>query len=102
MRVRGHTLLSEGAAFTAKGYRHGCTGAGRCMCGAASPILPSDNARKAWHREHKQAVLDQRGPVATCLGCDPPGGFPTFEDAQRHARAEGHGRIEISTEARTR
>jgi hypothetical protein len=27
-----------------------------CSCGAQSPVLESDNARKRWHKDHKNAV----------------------------------------------
>jgi hypothetical protein len=110
--VKGHGLRGEGLAFVQEpAYFGGPSGPrmvfdqkgqGLCHCGAWSPILPTTAARRRWHREHKQAVLDERGPAATCVGCDPPQGFASFEDAQRHARAEGHGRIEVSTEGRKR
>jgi hypothetical protein len=38
----------------------------------------------------------------TCPACDPPAVFTSWAAAERHARAESHGRIEISTEVRTR
>jgi hypothetical protein len=60
-QIPGHGLKSEG-----KPYGPGTTGygghmriAGRvgyalCSCGEISPDLESDNARKRWHKEHKQ------------------------------------------------
>ena len=32
----------------------------RCECGERAPTLPSDAARKRWHREHKEAVRAAR------------------------------------------
>lgn len=69
MRVAGHELQAEGAAFqtgratinrrperiqynTVSGV-----GFGLCSCRAQSPILDSAAKRKAWHREHKQEML---------------------------------------------
>lgn len=107
--VKGHGLQGEGLAFVDESCPpwnprprlvYDQEGRGLCGCGEWSPVLPSTAARKRWHREHKQAVLDQRGPAATCMACDPPQGFPTFEAAQRHARAEQHGRIEVHIEPR--
>lgn len=57
-----HGLWFEGAPHDAYGHRivsnggwAGTGGPGRaaCRCGALSPVLPSANQRKAWHREHK-------------------------------------------------
>lgn len=73
--MRGHGLAHEGAAHYSRlcvkcdylyGHRpdwdkgrsgHGTSGEGHalCACGAMSEHLPSGNARKAWHREHKTA-----------------------------------------------
>lgn len=59
--VRGHTLRHEGAAFKPNGYlsiydqTHGHA---KCSCGALSESLPSRNARKRWHRAHKEEVRD--------------------------------------------
>jgi hypothetical protein len=96
VRVKGHGLRWEGRALSIDARLHNGVGHGRCECGGRSPELPNTAARKRWHREHKQAVLDQLGPAATCMACDPPQGFPTFEAAQRHARAEQHCRIEVN------
>lgn len=52
--LRGHTLISEGRA-----YRHGIqvrVGVGRCSCGAVSPELTGNSARKRWHADHKADV----------------------------------------------
>jgi hypothetical protein len=53
-RLAGHTLPNEGRVF---GYQLGCmVGSARCSCGEESPSLPSANARKKWHREHKDKI----------------------------------------------
>ena len=67
MRVKGHTLRSEGAAYsrTADGERHtrarwnsaSGVGYGLCSCGATSDILDSAGLRKRWHRNHKAEVV---------------------------------------------
>lgn len=54
-RVPGHGLRNEGKAVDAAGW-FVKVGKGRCECGAQSPELTSDNARKRWHREHKAEV----------------------------------------------
>ena len=66
MRVKGHTLRSEGAAYSRgeDGVRHmrarwnttSGVGYGLCSCGEVSDILDSANLRKAWHRNHKAEV----------------------------------------------
>lgn len=67
MRVRGHTLIMEGAAYkddpTAFGKvgrvqwgTAGGVGFALCSCGARSPIFDSASKRKAWHRNHKAEV----------------------------------------------
>lgn len=64
-RLPGHALQHEG-----KPYERGDEedwlrtwlpiGVGLCQCGATSPELGSDTARKAWHRDvHKPAVRAQ-------------------------------------------
>jgi hypothetical protein len=62
--VAGHTL-----EFGGRGHYHhgrlfpqvGDSGVkpdrGRCSCGELSPPLPSDGARKRWHRAHKEAIV---------------------------------------------
>lgn len=57
MRVKGHGLRYEGAAFDEHGKYVGRglrEGRGKCSCGEFSPVLYSDSARKRWHREHKE------------------------------------------------
>ena len=75
--VRGHGLIYNGAAMeraavglwptqvTADdaywlpahpGYSTSGVGIGVCRCGASSAVLPTAAARKAWHREHKDAI----------------------------------------------
>ncbi|MCC5574527.1 hypothetical protein IMZ11_02590 [Microtetraspora sp. AC03309] len=64
-RLSGHTLRSEGAPFswTQNGGRYvrtriTWTGKGLCSCGATSEELTSNNARKRWHRAHKDAIRE--------------------------------------------
>jgi hypothetical protein len=56
VRVAGHSLLREGAAYSSEGnllmYRPRL-GHGKCSCGEVSPLMSSGGARKRWHREHK-------------------------------------------------
>jgi hypothetical protein len=58
-RIPGHTLPFEGRVYIGEslvGHGNG-PGRARCSCGEMSPeVLPSTNARKQWHREHKEAV----------------------------------------------
>jgi hypothetical protein len=70
MRVVGHGLQDEGAAYSSMHCTEGpCKklptvkrltpsgtsghGHGLCECGALSPHLETGNARERWHREHK-------------------------------------------------
>jgi hypothetical protein len=72
-RLPGHGLLSEGKPYEwrrgdeedapswhpARYYgvgRWASSGCGICSCGAASPPLESDGARKRWHRVHKDEI----------------------------------------------
>lgn len=68
-RLPGHGLLSEGwpyewrqgdeedAPSWHKSSRRDWAGHGVCSCGAASPAsLDTNNARKRWHKAHKEAV----------------------------------------------
>ena len=63
-RVPGHTLRLEGAPYDEDGrlLTNGWNasprgaGCGKCSCGALSDVLPSANARKQWHRDHKDRV----------------------------------------------
>lgn len=63
VRLPGHELMFEGAAYGPDGSRlHWNTVAGygyaKCGCGSMSPeALASAAARKRWHRAHKDAVL---------------------------------------------
>lgn len=66
-RLAGHELPFEGKAtrkerksFAAKqtGEQVGHT---YCSCGERSPELPSDNARKKWHRDHKNDIRSAAG-----------------------------------------
>ncbi|GAA2990544.1 hypothetical protein GCM10017559_08210 [Streptosporangium longisporum] len=69
-RLSGHTLSNEGAPFTWIGSsgRHvrtaGRHGVALCSCGETSPPLGSNNARKRWHREHKDEL---RGGAAALV-----------------------------------
>jgi hypothetical protein len=62
VRLRGHILVSEGAAMDDRGYRVGSyrttggTGRARCGCGVLSEVFDSATKRKAWHRGHKATV----------------------------------------------
>lgn len=84
-RLPGHGLLSEGHPYE---WRQGdeedtpswhrvarhWRGHGVCQCGAASPELDTNGARKRWHKDHKQAERIAEGP---------------FEVLARRIRAEG-------------
>lgn len=54
-RLAGHSVPYEGRIFDGWLVRDGA-GEARCSCGAVSPVLPSTNARRKWHREHKDEV----------------------------------------------
>lgn len=70
-RLAGHTLAAEGAPHRLTPgrrvvrdmYRLGVGGTGRalCSCGVYSGVLTSAALRRAWHRDHKTAVM--RGEV---------------------------------------
>lgn len=51
--VKGHTLSMEGQPL---GYARSGIGYGGCSCGARSEELPSNAARKRWHKKHKEEV----------------------------------------------
>jgi hypothetical protein len=59
-RVAGHSMPHEGQALDERGsvrrdyHRDGKT---RCECGEWSPALPSNGARKRWHRDHKNQIF---------------------------------------------
>jgi hypothetical protein len=57
----GHALTGEGVAHEKRrdGRWQSTTsrlGVGLCECGETSPELTSNNQRKAWHAQHKDAV----------------------------------------------
>ena len=63
--LRGHALQGEGAAYERsdegnwlKVWR-GWDGVGLCECGATSPVLGGNNARKRWHAAHKTEMRSQ-------------------------------------------
>ena len=63
-RVAGHALQAEGKPHEPNGegghmraWRH--AGYALCSCGAASPELESDAARKRWHAVHKDEIADE-------------------------------------------
>ena len=66
--LRGHALRGEGMAFEPSDEEpwvtawRGWTGAGLCECGATSPVLDSNRARKAWHSRHKEEVRNAEQP----------------------------------------
>jgi hypothetical protein len=64
MRIAGHALMNEGAAFDDSGIRAyhlyattGGIGRAKCECGEMSEVLTSVGARQYWHRLHKEDVL---------------------------------------------
>jgi len=56
-RLAGHELRNEGRVYGgySAGYING-PGRATCSCGFRSEELPSTNARKQWHRDHKARV----------------------------------------------
>jgi len=55
-RLAGHILPNEGRINTnGLGTAQPC-GPARCSCGATSGVLHSANARRRWHRQHKDEV----------------------------------------------
>lgn len=61
-RLAGHTLPNEGAIYD--GVYIVSRGSTRCSCGVESPPLPSDNARRKWHRDHKDTIRAQEATDA--------------------------------------
>lgn len=61
-RVPGHALIAEGEPYYENGRQRflwrGDGGEGRalCECGELSEALPFGDARKRWHRQHKEEV----------------------------------------------
>lgn len=51
-RLAGHILPHEGRLSAGRQAE----GVGVCSCGATSEVLPSANARKRWHAEHKDLI----------------------------------------------
>jgi hypothetical protein len=60
-RLAGHELPNEGRIFPTGSFYSVPKGSTRCSCGEESPVLSSVNARKRWHREHKDAVRAAAG-----------------------------------------
>lgn len=60
MRVQGHSLPNEGCIYSG-GFRQRGEGSTKCQCGATSPVLPSDAARKRWHANHKASLAAVKG-----------------------------------------
>ena len=56
--VKGHTLSMEGQPV---GYARNGPGQGICSCRQLSPVLPTNAARKRWHKQHKDEILAARG-----------------------------------------
>jgi hypothetical protein len=65
-RLVGHELPWEGRLNNDRfsEIRNG-EGATHCSCGEPSPVLPTTNARKRWHQEHKDAIRARTGGDAT-------------------------------------
>lgn len=60
-RLAGHELPDEGRVYE-NGIYPVQQGVGVCSCGEKSQqSLPSANARKKWHRDHKNDILSKRG-----------------------------------------
>lgn len=63
-RLAGHGMPYEGQALAMRTggveVRRDQRTAGqtRCECGEWSPVLPSNGARKRWHRDHKIQVRE--------------------------------------------
>lgn len=66
--VKGHGLINEGTGYEPgwppEAYlrrfwtmAHDRGGVAVCWCGAISDPLPSDAARKRWHRDHKANLM---------------------------------------------
>lgn len=70
-RLAGHSLVHEGAAHDEEGQRirqhwsvnAAGVGRGKCSCGALSDVLPSGGQRKAWHKAHKEELLEDEPAV---------------------------------------
>lgn len=55
-RLDGHGLRNEGRYWSGLSYRSDGMAPGICECGTESALLPSANARKRWHRDHKDEL----------------------------------------------
>lgn len=75
-RLPGHGLLSEGFPYERRQGdeedapswhrtdRWVHEGHGVCSCGASSPLLDTDGARKRWHKAHKDEIRsDEKDPT---------------------------------------
>jgi hypothetical protein len=69
-RLSGHALRHEGKPFRRGGrtgndwvrhYGNDRQGFGLCECGATSPELATDAARRRWHVNHKAEVRQAAG-----------------------------------------
>jgi hypothetical protein len=67
--IKGHGLVNEGVGYPPTELpetilrRYWCmyhdqNGVALCRCGAVSDPLPSNAARKRWHREHKRQIAE--------------------------------------------
>ncbi len=59
-RLAGHELPNEGRLYE-NGIYPVQQGVGVCSCGDKSQVLPSANARKKWHRDHKNDIRSELG-----------------------------------------
>jgi hypothetical protein len=57
-KVAGHALESGGRSHAEYPYRKDIPRPAVCECGATSELLPTNEARKQWHREHKADMID--------------------------------------------
>lgn len=60
-KLKGHGLRHEGRYWTGFRYVSGGMAPGVCECGAVSEPLNAANARKQWHRDHKNDIRSERG-----------------------------------------
>lgn len=66
--LKGHALQSEGKPYERGEYGGkwirvsyaqfptSPAGVGLCECGATSPVLESNGARRRWHADHKEKI----------------------------------------------
>ena len=57
-RLAGHTLPNEGRIN--HDSTSACCGPAVCSCGEQSEVLHGANARKRWHKQHKDDVRARR------------------------------------------